>query len=81
MPCPEGVDIPHHMGLFRNWKVLGLDAKSKNWPGSWVQNAIHTVPEEQRVTKCNKCGQCEEKCPNELAIRDTLAQLAELFSK
>ena len=81
MPCPEGVDIPHHMGLFRNWKCFGLDAASENWPGSWVQNAIHTVPAEQRVTRCNKCGQCEEKCPNELAIRDTLAQLAELFSK
>ncbi len=81
MPCPEGVDIPLHMGLFRNWKVLELDAESKDWPGSWVSNAIHTVPTEQRVTKCNKCGKCEERCPNELDVRDTLAQLAELFSK
>jgi len=67
MPCPQGVDIPRHMEIYRNWKCFGLAA--------WMQSALKGVPEAQSAVKCNECGACETKCPNTLAIRDALKEL------
>ena len=76
MPCPQGVNIPHHMELYRNWQLFGLDATSETWPGDWVRNGLSELVDEQKAANCNQCGECEKKCPNELSVRDTLSKLA-----
>ncbi len=80
MPCPQGVNIPHHMELYRNWKCFGLNADPDSWPGNWVVNAMAFLGPEQKATNCNQCGDCEKKCPNELPIRDSLAKLVQNHS-
>lgn len=67
MPCPQGVDIPRHMEVQRNWKCFGLDG--------WPRNGLKAIPEAQSAARCNECGECEQKCPNQLGIRDTLREL------
>lgn len=67
MPCPQGVDIPRHMEVYRNWKCFGLTA--------WPQHGLKLIPETQGAVRCNECGACEQKCPNALEIRAMLHEL------
>lgn len=71
MPCPEGVEIPHYMGLYRDWKVFGLTDS--------VKKRLADTSEEKRMERCTDCGACEEKCPNNLAIRDMFNDLKSLY--
>jgi predicted aldo/keto reductase-like oxidoreductase len=33
------------------------------------------------ASQCQECGECEEKCPQRLPIRDRLKDVAEYFGK
>jgi uncharacterized protein len=66
-PCPQGVNIPGYMDIYRHWKCFGLE--------TWAQNAIKAVPEAQSAVNCDECGACEDKCPNTLEIREKLKEL------
>ena len=67
MPCPHGVDIPRHMNEFTNLACFGLE--------DWVRTAVRIVPDEQSAARCDQCGGCEEKCPNDIPVRENLKQL------
>ncbi len=67
LPCPQGVDIPRHMEIYRNWKCFGL--------AGWPQSGLQGIPEEQSASRCDECGACETKCPNTLGIRAMLKEL------
>jgi len=69
-PCPQGVDIPRHMELYRNWQVFGLrDAARERLKG---------MPADKSLDNCDSCGLCEEKCPNDLEIRGAFEELRSL---
>ena len=70
MPCPRGVDIPRHMGLYRTWKVFGLDEH--------VRRQLAAIPAEAQARHCNECGACTEACPNDLDVPNLLKELQEL---
>jgi uncharacterized protein len=70
MPCPQGVNIPHFMNIQKNIDCFGLTKSAKEEMGK--------VPENQSLTNCNDCGECEKKCPNELPIRATFKRLGKL---
>ena len=70
MPCPQGVDIPRHMGEFTNLACFGLE--------DWVRTAIRAIPDEKSAARCDQCGDCEEKCPNDIPVRENLKQLREV---
>ena len=70
MPCPQNVDIPRYMGLYRNWKCFGLDES--------IRDELKGVPAKQSLANCDDCGSCEEACPNDLGVRERLKELAEL---
>jgi hypothetical protein len=70
MPCPEGVDIPRVMEIYRNWKAFGLEA--------WAARALAGMPEEKSVARCTACGACVEACPNDLSIPRVFEELAAL---
>jgi len=71
-PCPKDVNIPHYMGIYRNWKAFGLETQSRN--------AMQKTDPENSLDNCDECGACEEKCPNDLNIRDTLKELKTLLT-
>lgn len=72
MPCPNGVEIPVIFALYNEYFMKSRDE-------SVIGKYNGTVPPEKRAKKCAKCGQCEEKCPQKLPIRDLLGKAAFLF--
>lgn len=67
LPCPQKIDIPRYMELYRNWKCFGLDDS--------VKAALKGIPADQSAANCTECGICEDKCPNHLSIRAMLKEL------
>ena len=77
LPCPQEINIPYMMSLDVNWHTFGLK--------DTVQKALrHVEPEEKETPKwrdpsiCTKCGKCENICPNELPISETMEKLSGL---
>ena len=68
-PCPEGVDISRNLRI-RNY----LKVYEKADAG---RRAYAEIPSDAQADKCTECGECEEKCPNDLPVRDLLAEIAE----
>ncbi len=70
LPCPQGVNIPRHLDLYRHWQAYGLaDA---------ARDGLRRLPPAEAMSRCNDCGTCETKCPNELPIRAMFKELATL---
>ncbi|MBT7301955.1 MAG: 4Fe-4S binding protein, partial [Victivallales bacterium] len=72
MPCPEGVDIPRYMDMYRQWRAFGLE--------NAVRNSVRRMPEKKSLANCTRCGACTDACPNDLdvpAMLDELGRLAE----
>jgi hypothetical protein len=72
MPCPEGVDIPTILGQYNEYHLSGgsEEVKTKYW-----QN----VSPENHASNCIACGECEEKCPQQLPIRKFMNETVRLF--
>lgn len=72
MPCPAGVNIP---GCFSSYndKYL-LKEKGARWKYMQTLGALSVKPEN--ASRCKKCGKCESHCPQNIAIRDQLDQVA-----
>ncbi len=69
--CREGLDIARLMDIWQNWKAFGLE--------EWTRDTMRSLPEEKQPARCSACGDCEDKCPNDVAILERLAQLGELM--
>ena len=69
VPCPEGVAIPDIL-------TYGNTAYTKLGDPSARQAVIAeyeaTIPSEERIEACVRCGECEEKCPQHLPVPDVL---------
>jgi predicted aldo/keto reductase-like oxidoreductase len=72
MPCPHGVNIPGMFELVNEGSMFGsLDLQHKRY--------VHARGEGSSADSCIRCGACEERCPQHIAIRDQLAGVAELL--
>lgn len=73
-PCPEGVNIPTIFSLVNEFYIKNMsnDVKTKYWQ--------HITPESQ-AKRCQKCGKCEEFCPQRLPIRNLLRGAAFMFEQ
>ncbi|WP_418792026.1 aldo/keto reductase [Phosphitispora sp. TUW77] len=63
-PCPRGIDIPTIFLLEAYWTRYGL----KKWAVERYQ------PMPAKISDCIDCGECEEKCPYSLPIREMLKE-------
>lgn len=64
MPCPSGVDIPTCFSSYNDKAMFGGFR-----PQAMYVNATEN---KSAAYKCTKCGICENKCPQEIAIIDEL---------
>ncbi len=71
MPCPHGVNIPRNFTLCNDYYML----QDK---GAIVRYQ-RLLKEEQRASSCIRCGECIEKCPQQIAIPDELEHVAKLL--
>jgi predicted aldo/keto reductase-like oxidoreductase len=66
-PCPNGVAIPvifdmfNESAMFDDWHVAMR-----------YMGAFGGLPENSRADKCLECGECLEKCPQQIPITDWL---------
>lgn len=70
LPCPQGVNIPRHLEFYRHWKAYGLAEAARR--------GVRGIAPDESLAKCDGCGSCEKKCPNELPVRQMLKELADL---
>lgn len=69
MPCPNNVDIPHILALYNDGHIYD-DHKR-------VRFLYRMVAQEQQATNCISCGECEEHCPQQIAISEWLSEAHE----
>lgn len=62
--CPEGIDIPSVLNLFRHAK--------RYWSPKWAKGEYAKL--EVKAGACAECGDCEERCPYQLPIREMLKE-------
>ena len=71
MPCPQGINIPavfSFMNYHRVYKITDFAKYSYAQIGKlpWMQYGNASV--------CNKCGECESKCPQNIPIREQMEE-------
>jgi len=69
MPCPMEVNIPHIFELYNMGQVYGL------W--EYAKDGYAKFPDQRwtggkQADACIECGECEEKCPQNIQIREQL---------
>lgn len=64
LPCPEGVNISFNFLMFGYWKRYGLQ--------EWAQKRYDS--QTIKASDCIGCGECEQKCPYNLPIREMLKE-------
>jgi predicted aldo/keto reductase-like oxidoreductase len=74
MPCPNGVDIPRNFELYNQATVYGNESLSRSL------YRFHT-PEGARAEACIACGECEEKCPQQIEISEWMPRIHERFAQ
>jgi hypothetical protein len=73
LPCPNGVNIPRIFSIY-NARTMFED---KRW--SHLMYTMSTNDQE-RADNCAQCGECEEKCPQDIPIIDKLAEAHQVLS-
>ncbi|MDR2386581.1 MAG: aldo/keto reductase [Deltaproteobacteria bacterium] len=77
MPCPSGVDIPKNLSFLNQYFLF--DSKETKERCHYFYNV--QVQTSERPDNCSVCHECEEKCPQHIAIPDFLAQAGDIYLK
>jgi len=70
-PCPEGVRISLIMNLRSFWKRFPVERFSTGWIADGIESGKN----------CIECGECEEKCPYLLPIREMIVENLEFYER
>ena len=73
VPCPEGVDIVRILEIYNDSVMYDKFDFSKTNYNLWV-------PAESKADLCVVCGECEEKCPQDIPISDWMAKIHHTFT-
>jgi len=65
LPCPQGVDIPANFSLYNDGLMYG-DLLVPRF------RYFRFYTEVDRASACTACGECEEKCPQEIAVSELM---------
>jgi hypothetical protein len=78
-PCPHGVSIPECFEYFNRGHMYDDKEQTQQIYTMFLGGFFDGIP--NYASLCQDCGECEEKCPQSLPIRDNLKQVAEYFGK
>jgi predicted aldo/keto reductase-like oxidoreductase len=74
VPCDQGVSVPEIIAFVNEFFIK--DGSEE------VKTKYHEhVKLENQAGKCAKCGKCEQRCPQQLPIRDILGRAVWIFEK
>jgi len=68
LPCPQGVNIPRMFTLYNNHLLSG----GRSW-GVTMYN--FATAEAELAGNCVACGECEEKCPQDLLVSELMPRV------
>jgi hypothetical protein len=69
-PCPAGVAIPDNLALYNDAKVYGGNTAG-------LSKALYgLMGNKQKAEACEGCGECEERCPQKIGIREWMRRVA-----
>ncbi len=76
MPCPLGVQIPTCFDMFNKLHMFGNLAEAKHMYNAFAEG---TVLQRQPgfASQCIECGECLEKCPQQIAIPEVLKRVVD----
>ena len=75
LPCPSGVNIPKNFLYYNDYFLLDLPAvRDRTLYYYKVQ-----VGGQEAASNCVHCRECEEKCPQNLSISDTMEEVNRIF--
>jgi predicted aldo/keto reductase-like oxidoreductase len=73
LPCPNDVNIPHNFKLYNDGLVYGTLARVRDLY-SWMEKPA-------RAESCLQCQECEEKCPQSIAISEWMPIVHEVLGE
>lgn len=76
MPCPSGVNIPLCFEIYNSAHMFGSLRKAKM---QYLWFLFGVSSDAASASLCEKCGECEEACPQNIPIRRHLEDVAEEF--
>ena len=85
MPCPEGVNIPTMFNILNQFNQYGEGTRAgfegyyKTLPKTPEDLEKSGRPNTGAANLCAKCGECLEKCPQQIEIPDELEKIVEIF--
>jgi predicted aldo/keto reductase-like oxidoreductase len=68
-PCPQGVNIPVVINIQSFWRRMPVERLITGW----IAGAMEVAKQ------CVQCGECEEKCPYHLPIREMIVENIEFY--
>jgi predicted aldo/keto reductase-like oxidoreductase len=75
LPCPEGVLIPRAFELYNKMHLFGKEAEVKMAYAAHMSGSFQEG-EPGFASLCVACGECLEKCPQQVEIPDRLTEVA-----
>ena len=85
MPCPEGLNIPTMFNILNQFNQYGEGTRAgfegyyKTLPKTQEDLEKSGRPNTGAANLCVKCGECLEKCPQQIEIPDELEKVVEIF--
>lgn len=74
LPCPQGVAIPVAFEVYNKMHLFGNEAEAKFMYALRMGGLFRGEP--TYASRCVACGECLEKCPQQIEIPDVLADVA-----
>ena len=73
MPCPVGVNIPYNFDLMNYHRIYDLTGYARS---QYAEIGKNPWVKGEKASACVECGECEQKCPQHLNIREQLKETA-----
>jgi hypothetical protein len=78
-PCPHGVSVPECFELYNQAHMYDAKESVTQQYTMFLGGFFDGVP--SYASCCQDCGECEEKCPQGLPIRENLRKVSEYFGR
>jgi predicted aldo/keto reductase-like oxidoreductase len=79
VPCPHGVSIPECFEFYNRGHMYEDEEQTRQIYSMFLGGLFDGNP--SYASLCQECGECEEKCPQSLPIRDNLKKVVDYFGK
>lgn len=77
LPCPAGVNIPKNFAYYNDYFLVDSERNRAHSQFAFTNQ----VGSNEDYSNCVHCRECEDKCPQHLAISDAMTDMDGVFSR